>query len=110
VKLLFDENLSPKLARILAATFPDSRHVHECGLGQADDDAIWQFAAAREFVIVSKDLDFYERSVLKGSPPKIVWLRMGNCSTDEIAHLLRAYAAEIMHFDSNPGETVLILP
>jgi predicted nuclease of predicted toxin-antitoxin system len=110
VKLLFDENLSPKLVRRIADLFPDSAHVHESGLGSSDDAQIWQFAAARGFAIVSKDLDFYDRSMLHGSPPKLIWLRTGNCSTQHIESLLRAFVAKIQQFDSNQGESLLILP
>ena len=110
MKLLFDENLSPKLVRRLADMFPDSAHVHECGLGASDDGQIWQFAVAGGFAIVSKDLDFYDRSILHGSPPKLIWLRTGNCSTPHIEGLLRSYSAAILHFDSDPNESLLILP
>lgn len=110
MKLLFDENLSPKLAQRLASLFPDSAHVHECELGASDDGVIWQFAVARGFAIVSKDLDFYDRSILNGSPPKLIWLRTGNCSTALVETLLRSFAGEIERFDSNPDESLLILP
>ena len=110
MKLLFDENLSPKLVQRMASLFPDSAHVHEYGLGATDDGTIWQFAAARGFAIVSKDLDFYDRSILIGGPPKLIWLRTGNCSTAQVENLLSTFAAEIVHFDSNPNESLLILP
>jgi predicted nuclease of predicted toxin-antitoxin system len=110
VKLLFDENLSPKLVQRLASWFPGSAHVHDCGLGASDDGAIWQFAAAGGFVIVSKDLDFYDRSVVHGGPPKLIWLRTGNCSTAQVERLLGTFVAEITRFESNPGESLLILP
>jgi predicted nuclease of predicted toxin-antitoxin system len=110
VKLLFDENLSPTLVRRLAGTFPDSAHVHDCDLGASDDDQIWQFAVAHSFAIISKDLDFCDRSILHGSPPKLIWLRTGNCSTLHIESLLRTFAAAIHHFDADPTESLLILP
>jgi predicted nuclease of predicted toxin-antitoxin system len=40
MKLLFDENLSPRLPRLLAEQFPDSVHVRDCGLKGAPDGAI----------------------------------------------------------------------
>jgi predicted nuclease of predicted toxin-antitoxin system len=110
VKLLFDENLSPKLVQQVTGLFADSAHVHECGLGASDDEEIWRFAAERGFVIVSKDLDFYDRSTLRGGPPKVIWLRTGNCSTDRIEGLLRNFAAEITRFGLHPDESLLILP
>jgi predicted nuclease of predicted toxin-antitoxin system len=64
VKLLFDENLSPRLADVLDDIYPGSVHVHHCGLGSTDDSAIWQYAKANGHTIVSKDSDFQERSIL----------------------------------------------
>jgi predicted nuclease of predicted toxin-antitoxin system len=83
VKLLFDENLSPRLARVLSDLYPDSTHVHGCGLGSEDDSDVWQFAKANLFTIVSKDSDFSRSEVLHGHPPKFIWIRAENCSTQE---------------------------
>jgi predicted nuclease of predicted toxin-antitoxin system len=69
VKLLFDENLSPRLSERVASLFGGSKHVHECDLGASDDGVIWQFALDHRFVLVSKDLDFYERTLVYGHPP-----------------------------------------
>ena len=110
MKLLFDENLSPKLVGRVADMFPDSAHVHDCGLGASDDAQIWQFAREQGFAIVSKDLDFYDRSILHGSPPKLIWLRTGNCSTRHIESLLRNFLTAIHHFAADPNESLLILP
>lgn len=110
MKLLFDENLSPRLVRRLADVFPESAHVHECGLGATDDLEIWAYAAAEGFVIVSKDLDFHDRAVVHGSPPKLIWLRTGNCSTGHIENLVRTFSAAIHHFHMDPNEHLLILP
>ncbi len=66
MKLLFDENLSPKLPRLLAGPFPGSKHVRDCGLlGQADEK-VWEYARANRFIIISKDSDFQQRSLLYG--------------------------------------------
>lgn len=110
MKLLFDENISPKLVRRLADLFPDSAHVHDCGLGASDDRDIWELATARSFVIVSKDLDFYDRSMLHGSPPKLLWLRTGNCSSGHVEDLLRTYFPDIVRFHAESHESLLILP
>jgi predicted nuclease of predicted toxin-antitoxin system len=85
MKLLFDENLSPKLPRLLATQFPGSLHLRDCGLKGATDEAIWKYAGANNFTIVSKDSDFYQRSLFYGSPSKFVWLSIGN------RHLCRSH-------------------
>ncbi len=86
--LLFDQNLSYKLCKALAGVFPGCRHVREAGLSNADDAEVWNFAAANGFIIVSKDQDFRQRALLFGPPPKCIWVRLGNCSTTDIARLL----------------------
>ena len=89
MKLLFDENLSFRLPRALADLFPGSIHAEDVGLDESDDDVIWRYAADHGYVVVTKDADFAERSLLEGPPPKVVWIRRGNCSTRAIERLLR---------------------
>jgi predicted nuclease of predicted toxin-antitoxin system len=74
-----------------------------------EDDAVWYHAKANGFAIVSKDSDFAERSVLDTDPPKIIWMRMGNCSTAEIEVLLRSANQTIRNFIENDKETCLLL-
>ena len=109
MKLLFDENLSPRLPEVLADIYPNSSHVHQCGLGSADDSAIWQYAKDNHFTIVSKDSDFQDRSVLQGPPPKFVWLRAANSSSDEIESLLRTALPIIQRFITEDEESCLVL-
>jgi predicted nuclease of predicted toxin-antitoxin system len=87
--LLFDQNLSPKLVGELVDVFPGSVHVSEAGLDQALDRAVWEYARANNLVLVSKDADFGELGLLLGFPPKVVWIRRGNCTTHDIVDLLR---------------------
>lgn len=109
MKLLFDENLSPKLPALLAALFRGSLHVRECGLKGMPDDDIWAFARENGFVLVSKDSDFYQRSVLYGPPPKFVWLRMGNCSRTQLVDLLATHANDIQSLESSAQDAVLVI-
>jgi predicted nuclease of predicted toxin-antitoxin system len=102
LKLLFDQNLSYKLAQAFADEFPGSVHVRDIGLASATDIEVWNFAKRLGFAIVSKDTDFSQRSFLFGPPPKVVWIRLGNCSTKEIQDVLQAYSAEIRQFGSDP--------
>lgn len=109
MKLLFDENLSPRLAEVLADLYPGSTHVHSCGLGRADDSAVWQYAKDHGFTIVSKDSDFQDLSVLHGYPPKVIWLRAANCSSSEIENLLRVALPTTKHFVEKDQESCLVL-
>jgi predicted nuclease of predicted toxin-antitoxin system len=90
MKLLFDQNLSPRLPRLLADIYADSIHVREVNLRDADDSEIWEYAKANGYVIVSKDSDFQQRSLLHGAPPKFTWLRVGNCTVKRTEELLRS--------------------
>ena len=110
MKLLLDENLSPRLAGHLADLFPGSRHVREVGLLGRSDDVIWSHAARHNFVIVSKDDDFHHLSFLRGAPPKVVNLRLGNCTTAKIESLLRAHHETLLRFAADPASGLLLLP
>ncbi|MEQ1890119.1 MAG: DUF5615 family PIN-like protein [Alphaproteobacteria bacterium] len=109
MKLLFDENLSPKLAVALADIFPESAHVDRVDLGSADDDAVWEYAREHGFSLVSKDSDFHEKSLLRGYPPKVIWIRRGNCTTRQIETLLRDMGAHITDMINDPEAAYLIL-
>ena len=110
MKLLFDQNLSPRLSRLLADIYADSIHVREVNLRDADDSDIWDYAKANGYAIVSKDSDFQQRSLLHGAPPKFIWLRVGNCTVKRTEDLLRSYSAAIHTFDLDNSKSHLMLP
>jgi predicted nuclease of predicted toxin-antitoxin system len=60
-------------------------------------------------VIVSKDEDFHHMTVLYGAPPKVMWIRLGNCSTDDIIRLLRERRSEIQDFVAHEEAAFLAL-
>jgi predicted nuclease of predicted toxin-antitoxin system len=109
MKLLFDENLSDKLVRLLADLFPDSVHVREVGLKAADDPVVWEYAKDNDLMIVSKDSDMHQRSFVFGHPPKVVWVRLGNCSTHDIERLLRKHFGSIKTFYDDVNTSFLSL-
>ena len=98
MKLLFDENLSLGLCRKLNDLFTDSTQVRLIGLEGADDLAIWRYAKANGFVLVTLDADFVEMAALFGAPPKVIWLRCGNQETSATEALLRVHAGLIQEF------------
>lgn len=109
MKLLFDENLSPRLVGLLAAEFPNSSHVEILNMRGTTDLAIWEFAREHNFIIVSKDNDFRQRVFLYGPPPKVIWLSIGNAGTSVIAKLLRKNLIDIQSFAQYPEEGLLVL-
>jgi predicted nuclease of predicted toxin-antitoxin system len=110
MKLLFDQNLSPRLPRLILDLYPDSLHVREIGLRDASDSEIWEYARKNGFVIVSKDSDFQQRSLLYGHPPKFVWLRVGNCPVKAIEEVLRKHSIVVHTFEQDEIESHLMLP
>ena len=108
MKLLFDANLAPKLAQ-LENMFPGSVHVEMIGLG-ATDTEIWSYAKAHGFAIVSKDSDFEQRALVFGAPPKVIWIRLGNCRTGVVESLLRQRFDDIIGFEADSHESILALP
>lgn len=109
MKLLFDQNLSPRLVDLLLDMFAGSVHVQTVGLDRSTDEAVWSHARENGFVIVTKDSDFQERSQITGSPPCVVWIRRGNCSTTDIAAMLRTHAAQITALGREQNAEFLIL-
>ena len=109
MRLLFDQNLSPRLLTILADIYGGSTHVRNEGLETADDEMVWEHAARHGFVIVSKDADFHQRSFLLGAPPKVIWIQRGNCATEEIAVLLREHHANVLAFGEDETAAFLAL-
>ena len=107
--LLFDQNLSYKLINKLSDLFPGSTHVRAEGLDEADDIEIWQFAKDNGYTIVSKDGDFLDVGLLRGAPPKLIWLRCGNTSTSNIESVLRSNYDTIEEFILNLEEICLEL-
>jgi predicted nuclease of predicted toxin-antitoxin system len=109
VKLLLDQNLAPRLARNLSDIYPGSAHVRDLGMARASDHVIWDHARGAGFAIVSKDNDFQQMSFVFGPPPKVIWIRRGNCSVRESEEILRSNAARIHEFDADQVTAYLIL-
>lgn len=101
MKLLFDHNLSPRLVDLLADIYPNSNHLYLMRLDQESDMIVWEIAKTKDYVIVTKDSDFNELLILKGFPPKVIWVRLGNCSTKTVESLLRNNCETILDFYQN---------
>lgn len=109
VKLLFDQNLSPKLVGRLSDLFPGSEHVQSVSLDRADDDEVWEHARLNGFSIVTKDEDYDNLAALRGTPPKVIWLQLGNCSTDDVESALRSRFSDIQAFDRDASAHTFII-
>jgi predicted nuclease of predicted toxin-antitoxin system len=109
LKLLFDQQLSPRLVNRLADLYPDSTHVYLTGLDQVPDIVIWSYARDNDYVIVTRDVDFSELSVFSGFPPKVIWIRRGNCTTNEIENIMRSNYDAIRNLEEDESVGILTL-
>ena len=109
MKLLLDENLPRSLVEPLSHMFPGSTHVAYLDMLKAQDGELWRVASERGFTIMTKDRDFADRVVLSGPPPKVIWIRIGNCTVSQIEALIESTVPLLTEFaDSEFG--LLILP
>jgi len=105
MKLLFDQNISQRILKVLPEIYNGSTHVKMEGLINSPDRIIWDFAKKNGFIIVTHDSDFNELNSLFGFPPKIIWIRTGNLKTQIIIDMLIDNYLEILKFveDINYG-------
>ncbi len=109
MKLLFDQNISLRLVSMLEDIFPDSMHVAEAVGERASDIEVWNWASENKFTIISKDSDFNDLAALHGSPPAVIWIRRGNCSTSDVEELIRSNQQAIRELANASAPDILIL-
>jgi predicted nuclease of predicted toxin-antitoxin system len=95
--------------QVLADVFPHSQHVARLGLDRVQDHEVWEYARDHGYTLVSKDSDFHDLSVLYGAPPKVVWIRRGNCSTKQIELILRNKHENIKSLIDSPESSYLVI-
>ena len=104
MKLLVDQNISFRLLPHIRPSFPEASHVRDLGLMDANDFRIFQYAKANSFdAILTLDEDFHNIQLEHGTPPKIIWLRVGNCSTASLASIVLKNAGQILEFLDEPS-------
>ncbi len=109
MKLLVDENLSRKLVVRLSDVFPGSIHVADAALSEGPDAAVWEYAKANGFAILTADADFFELVTTLGPPPKVLWLRRWTHPTRDAEGVLRREAIRIAQFEKDSELGLLVL-
>ena len=109
MRLLFDHNLSDRLPFRLRDLYVDATHVAMVGLDRASNAEVWRYARGHRYTIITKDADFRDLSIMNGFPPRVVWLRIGNCTTFKIEQLLRRSHTAIAAFESDSTTGLLTL-
>ena len=97
MKLLLDENLSRRLVPFLQHEFPGSSQVTLLGLESASDQEIWNRAKQDGYVVVTKDADFQELSLVWGAPPQVIRLRTPNLNRSAVLKILLDHKEQIHH-------------
>jgi len=78
VRVLLDQNLSPKLIRKLADVLPGLESVYDHGLIDSPDPFIFDWARRSGFsAVISADRDFVRLAERFGPPPKVI--RIDRC-------------------------------
>jgi predicted nuclease of predicted toxin-antitoxin system len=103
MKLLLDQNISFRISNKIQDIFPGSKQVKDLNLENTKDSFLWTYAQENGFCIVTFDGDFYDLGLIKGSSPKVIWLRLGNTSTKNIENVLRKNFELIKTFLTDPN-------
>jgi predicted nuclease of predicted toxin-antitoxin system len=108
MKLLLDQNLTHRLVALLDDIFPGSLHVRQVSMQEESDEEIWNFAKSHDFVIVTQDSDYSDWNKLRGAPPKIIWIRCGNSTVEQIHKAIRNSSALIQIMDQPQSEIEIV--
>jgi len=109
VKLLFDQNISPRILKFLTAELPDCQQVRFAGLEDAADIDIFQYAKKNNYAIVTFDSDFVDLNALLGTPPKIIWINTGNLTTKNVTELILKNTLVIKEYLESDSDEIMEL-
>ena len=109
MKLLFDQNISPRILKKLPSEFSECEQVRFVGLEDASDNKIFEFARSNEFAIVTFDSDFVDLNALRGTPPKVIYLNTGNLTTQNVSELILNNLLTLQHYLNSDNDNILEL-
>ncbi len=109
MKLLFDQNISPRIVKKLPEEFSDCAQVRFLGLEDCSDFEIFQFAKKHKYAVVTFDSDFVDLNALHGSPPKVIYLNTGNLTTKSVSDLILNNLLTIQHYLNSDTDDILEL-
>ena len=95
MKFIVDAQLPPALAHFLATKNEEVKHVLDLQMLEASDSEIWTLALKEDWVIISKDEDFPIRASVSANAPKIIWVRIGNCSKQTLLRIFNDHWRKI---------------
>ena len=109
MKLLFDQNISHRIIGRVSEHFPHSKQVRQLASEDRTNREIWEYAEENDYTIATFDGDFFDLSLVWGHPPKIIWLRTRNQSTQHILQGLIAHKNDILDFINDSNQSCLSL-
>lgn len=109
MKFLIDQNLPPRLRHVLEGRFPGTQHVIHLRLDKTRDTVLWRYASEHGFALMTRDDDFHQRSMLSGSPPKVVYLANAQGDAPGLADFVGRNLASLVAFMEDPEASLLIL-
>jgi len=108
VKFLVDHQLPPALAEFFRGHGHESRHVRELGLKSDDDLTIWRFATTNDFVLISKDRDFFDFATHPNENGKLIWVRLGNCRNQPLLQAFEKFLPQMLQSFADDSRIVEI--
>ena len=109
MNLLFDQNISPRILRVLPPELSNCEQVRFVGLENSSDFDIFLFARENDFAVVSFDSDFVDLNAMHGTPPKIIYLNTGNLTTKNVSELIGDNILRISHYLNTESDDILEL-
>ena len=104
MKFLIDAHISPRLPDRLRGFGHDAFHVITMPAGNAtSDDDIIALADREGRVVVTKDADFRIARQATGCPARLLLIKTGNMTRDELIDLVLAHLATIEAFFDGPN-------
>ena len=89
LQFIVDTQLPPSLAEFLRRRNLDATHVINYPAGALTSDReIIKIAQREDRIIITKDSDFWDYFLVRGYPPAVLLLQMGNLKNSELFSLI----------------------
>lgn len=109
LKFIVDAQLPPALARYLSSQGVDAIHVLDVQMMESSDSMIWDLALRDSLVIITKDEDFQIRASVSRISPRIIWVRIGNCSKKSLINFFEQKWDQIVYEINNGAQLIELI-
>ena len=99
MKVLIDQNISHRIMVHIAFVFDGIAHVKTEGWIDWNDYDIFMAARQKKYdAVITLDEDFNKLLLEHSYPPRVIWLKTGNCSTKRLAEIIIQHQDTISDF------------